>query len=78
VIVTLTPFIRTDMALKPMFFYRTLCECHLDIYQAAYREKDVSQFWFHEDTESEFCYRASMNKAEPVFGPVNLELYWMG
>ncbi|ASZ73774.1 hypothetical protein NELLIE_56 [Arthrobacter phage Nellie] len=56
------------------------------IYQAEYREKDIPQFWFHDDTESEFCKSQYLNlrndydvdtmKAAPVFGPLNLELYW--
>lgn len=74
-IVTTTPFIRTD-SLTPKFFHRTKCICRADIYQATYREADVPQFWFHEDTESEYCY--GEGKATPVYGPMNLELYWMG
>lgn len=88
-IITNSPFLGTfeDKEIKPNFFFHSTCNnCCKVIYKAAFRDKRVDQFWFHDETESEFCHsqyinlRADYNvdntKCEPVFGPVNLELYW--
>jgi len=90
-IVTNSPFTYRAEALKPSFYNVTTCKCGRALYQHAYvaefkKNWDIEEGWFHDDTESEFCspqyaalrddFNQDSTKAEPVFGPLNLELYW--
>jgi hypothetical protein len=90
VIVTLTPFVQSTTNLVPKFFDRSTCNnCLKDIFRGAYRDTNESwsKDWRHEELESEYCHSQYLNlrndydvntaKAHPVYGPVNLELYWM-